>query len=84
MTRLINGSLYERGDRLIIMVWQSKKRLTKHASNPGDSAAFPSIFLASSSLCSQTESTPACPHSGIPLGKNILGDDAANRWAVSS
>jgi hypothetical protein len=37
----------------------AKKCLTKRALDAGDSAAFSSIFLASSFLCSQTESTPA-------------------------
>lgn len=40
-------------------VLHNKKRLTKRALDRWDSAAFSSIFLASSFLCSQALSTPA-------------------------
>jgi len=41
------------------VVLKAKSRLTKRAPDVWDSAAFSSIFLASSFLCSQAESTPA-------------------------
>jgi hypothetical protein len=40
-------------------ILHNKKRLTKRAPDVWDSAAFSSIFLASSFSCFQAESTPA-------------------------
>ena len=56
------------------LVGQLKRHLTKRAPDAGDSAAFSSIFLASSFFCSQTESTPTHTQVtqtvGTPLAKN--------------
>jgi hypothetical protein len=47
-----------------------KKRPTKHTPGVGESARFTSIFLASSFLCSQAESTPA--HTQVTPAVSLL------------
>jgi hypothetical protein len=51
---------------------QIKSGLTKHALDAGDSARFSSIFLASSFLCFQAESTPARQQVTPAAGHKII------------
>src|SRR5215213_11116521 len=60
----------------------NKCGLTQRALDAGDSAAFSSIFLASSFLCSQAKSTPApAPVTQTVGQQGFLQNKIAGNWA---